>query len=256
MRNFLRKSGLTAVILVSLAAMAFLPQNVAQWIVLGAIVVFGTVKGVIYYLNNEEEIKSRFRNYTAKSKTKGRKKTSSDVSDEFKCLVMQLSHRVTDRLHSAFPESTWYWVDKPTVKLFTAGGRVRIATSKTKDFNEADVILDTYGRIEINMLNTKRVSEIIKKSDENANTDFTTDAQMWYEQCAQQVLTAIITDLNARGTKLLCINEDGSIVIGDNEQIGKLDAFPSKNLWKKLVEIFTENGLSAVENEHGIQLGW
>ena len=32
MRNFLRKSGLTAVILVSLAAMAFLPQNVAQWI--------------------------------------------------------------------------------------------------------------------------------------------------------------------------------------------------------------------------------
>ena len=52
MRKFLKKSGLTAVILVSIAAMTFLPKNVAQWFVLGSIVVFGIAKGVVYYLSN------------------------------------------------------------------------------------------------------------------------------------------------------------------------------------------------------------
>ena len=44
MRKAMKKSGLTTVIIVSLAAMAFLPKNVAQWVVLAAIVVFAAVK--------------------------------------------------------------------------------------------------------------------------------------------------------------------------------------------------------------------
>ena len=253
MRKFLKKSGLTAVILVSIAAMAFLPKNVAQWVVLGAIVVFGVAKGVTYYLNNEDEFKRKRESRISRAK---KSKTALAIPLEFKYAVNQLSHRVTDKLHSAFPEGTWHWVDKPTSKHFTDGGRIRIATTKTEGFNEADVILDTYGRIEIKMLRADSVSDIIKASDANADTDFTVDTKMWYEQCGQQVLTEIITDLNARGTKVLCINEDGSIVIDDDKQVGMLKAFPSKNLWSKLISIFEESGLKAVENEHSIQLGW
>ena len=253
MRKFLKKSGLTSVILVSITAMAFLPKNVAQWVVLGSIVIFGVSKGVIYYLNNEDEFKRKRERRAVKAKGS---KSAPVVPLEFKYAVNQLSHRVTDKLHSAFPEGTWHWTDKPTAKLFTDGGRIRIATSKTEDFNEADVILDTYGRIEIKMLKTNSVSDIIKASDENADTDFTVDAKMWYEQCGQKVLTDIITDLNARGTKILCINEDGRIIINDDEQVGMLKAFPSKNLWSKLISIFEESDLKAVENEHSIQLGW
>lgn len=253
MRKLLKKSGLTAVILVSIAAMTFLPKNVAQWVVLGSIAIFSIAKGVIYYFNNEDEFKRKRERCAVRAKSS---KNAPVVPLEFKYAVTQLSHRVTDKLHSAFPEGTWHWTDKPTAKLFTDGGRIRIATSKTEDFNEADVILDTYGRIEIKMLKTNSVSDIIKSSDKNADTDFTVDTQMWYEQCGQKVLTDIITDLNARGTKVLCINEDGSIVIDDDKQVGMLKAFPSKNLWSKLVSIFEESGLKAVENEHSIQLGW
>ena len=51
----MKKSGLTTVIIVSLAAMAFLPKNVAQWIVLAAVVVFAAVKGISYYIEHKDE---------------------------------------------------------------------------------------------------------------------------------------------------------------------------------------------------------
>ena len=55
----MKKSGLTTVIIVSLAAMAFLPKNVAQWVVLAAIVVFAAVKGISYYAEHKDEISAK-----------------------------------------------------------------------------------------------------------------------------------------------------------------------------------------------------
>lgn len=254
MRNYLNKSGLTAVVLISIAAIAFLPKNLSQWVVFGTIAIFGLYKAIIYILNRENEFTHSREKLM--SKERNRVKNSPVIPLEFKYAVQQLSHRVTDKLHSAFPESTWYWGEKPTAKLFTDGGRVRIVTQNTNSYNEADVILDTYGRIEIKMLETSTVSDIIKANNENAETEFTVDAREWYEKCAQDVLRDLITDLNARGTKVLCINEDGSLVINDDEKVGMLRAFPAKNLWKKLTDIFNESGLTTVENEHSIQIGW
>lgn len=254
MRKAMKKSGLTTVIIVSLAAMAFLPKNVAQCVVLAAIVVFAAAKGVSYYSEHKDEFFAK--KEKIRSKDKKSKKFKPETEPVLNYAITQLSHRVTDKLHSAFPEGSWHWVERPSVKLFAEGGKVRIATSKTEEFNEADVILDTYGRIEVEMLKTDSVSKIIKRTDETADTNYTVDAEAWYSQCAQKVLTDIITDLNAHGTKVLCIKKDGSMVVDDDKQVGTLKAFPSKNLWKKLVGIFEENGLMAVENEDSIELGW
>ena len=254
MRKAMKKSGLTTVIIVSLAAMAFLPKNVAQWVVLATIVIFAAVKGISYYAEHKDEISEKKKKI--KSKVKKSKKSKPETEPVLNFAIIQLSHRVTDKLHSAFPECSWHWVERPTVKLFAEGGKVRIATNKTEEFTEADVMLDAFGRIEVKMLKTDTVTKIVKATDKNADTDYTVDADAWYSQCAQKVLTDIITDLNARGTKVLCIKEDGSMVINEDEQVGTLKAFPSKNLWKKIVSIFEDNGLMAVENEDCIELGW
>lgn len=252
MREFLKKSGLRTIILVSIAAIAFLPKDTAQWVVLGAILLFAASKVVVYYLEHKIEIYAK--NQKAKSGKKKCAESESEMALNF--TIIQLSHRVTDRLHTLFPECTWTWVDKPTLNFFAKGGRLRIATNKTEEFKEADVILDIFGRIDIKMLNSDSVTELIKAVDKNADTDYTVDVDVWYTQCGQKLLTEIITELNAGGTKVLCINEDGSIVIDDNKQVGTFKTFPSKNLWRKLISIFEENGLNAVENEHSIQVGW
>ena len=248
----MKKTGISTVILVSLAAMAFLPKNVAQWVILFAIVVFGVVKGISYFYGHKDEFSKK----KTKIKSAFRKKFCDESNTILWHTIMQLSHRVTDILHSAFPESSWQWVERPTLKDFSEGGIVRIVTNNTEEFNEADVILDPYGRIEIKMLKAETVSRIIKATDKNADTSYTVDAEAWFSQCAQKVLTDIITELNACGTKILCIKEDGSMVIDDGKQVGMLKAFPSKNLWKKIVSIFETNGLMAVENEDCIELGW
>lgn len=252
MRKYLKQSGVAGIILITIAAIAFLPKTIAQGVILAAFTVFFISKGTLYVLDNKEMFTHKRENLTSKRQ----RKNAPVIPLEFKYAVNQLSHRVTDKLHSAFPEATWHWLEKPTAKLFTDGGRIRIATEKSENFTEADVLLDTFGRIEIKMLEVNSVSDIVKATSENAETEFTVDTRVWYEQCGQKVLTDIITDLNARGTRNLCINEDGSIVIDDNKQVGTLKAFPAKNLWKKLAGIFEDSGLTVVENEHSIQLGW
>ena len=249
MRNYLKKSGLAAVILLSIVAATFLPRSIAQWVIIGEIIVFGIVKGVEYWLFHKDE-------FFRKRRITAARKNNSETDNAFKYAVIQLSHRITDKLHSAFPESSWSWLEKPTAVLFADGGRVRISTSKTESYNEADVMLDAYGRIDIKMLETKSFSEIVKDTDEKADTDYTFDAKAWYEQWGQKVLTDIITELNAKGTRVLCINEDGTVVIDDDKKVGTLKSFPTKNLWKKLVSVFEESGLTAVENENSIQIGW
>ena len=256
MRKAMKKSGLTTVIIVSLAAMAFLPKNVAQWVVLAAIVVFAAVKGISYYIEHKDEFAQKKEKLKSEVRKNKKSKAKSEAEPVLNYAITQLSHRVTDKLHSAFPECSWHWVERPTVKLFAEGGKVRIATKKTEEFTEADVMLDAFGRIEVKMLKTDTVTKIVKAADEKADTDYTIDPETWFSQCAQKVLTDIITDLNARGTKVLCIKEDGSMVVDDDKQVGTLKAFPSKNLWKKIVSIFEDNGLMAVENEDCIELGW
>ena len=254
MRKLMKKSGLTTVILVSLFAMALLPKNVSQWVTLLAVITFAAVKcGSYISARKEEFFGNKEKNNSA---CKESKTSENDTSEMLNYVTVQLSHRITDKLHSAYPNAMWQWKERPTVKLFAEGGRVRVTTNNTDEFTEAEVILDIYGRIEIEMLKTNSVSEIIKESDTNADTNYTIDADIWYSQCAQKALTDIITDLNARGTKSLCIKADGSLVIGENNQVGVLKAFPAKNLWNKIVSIFEENGLMAVENENGIEIGW
>ena len=254
MRKYLKKSGLAAVILVTVAAIAFLPRYAAQWIVAGAIAAWGITNLVIYFLNRQKHLPRKQVRFSPPVRTGN--SVQKRIPTDFRYAVMQLSHRVTDKLHSAFPDGTWRWADEPTAKLFMDGGRARILTVNTEDYNEADVILDSFGRIDIKMLKTDRVSDLIKAKAEDAETDYTVDVKMWYEQRGQQVLTNLITDLNARGAKTICIQEDGSITTDQDEQIGLLQAFPTKNLWKKLIEIFESEGLKAVEDEHSIQLGW
>lgn len=250
----MKKTGISTVILISLAAMAFLPKSVAQLVILAAIVLFAAIKGISYYSEHKDEFSKK------KTKIRSAIKKNKKSGDESNAIlwhaIMQLSHRVTDKLHSAFPESSWQWVERPTLKDFAEGGIVRIVTNNTNEFNEADVIIDPYGRIEIKMLKAETVTKIIKSTDKNADTDYTVDADTWFSQCAQKVLTDTITELNACGTKVLCIREDGSMVIDDGKQVGMLKAFPSKNLWKKIVSIFEDNGLMAVENENSIEIAW
>lgn len=253
MRDYLKKTGLSAVILVTIGSIVFLPKQAAQWVILTAFIVWGILNGILFYLNHGKFFQIK--------KVKKIVKPVENVKDEKKSIdlklaVVQLSHRVTDKLHSAYPKSTWQWSEQPDAELFSKGGRIRIATTDTEEFNEADVYIDAIGRIDIKMLKSNGINDIITSSSENAETDFTVDPQVWYDQRGKSMLKELITDLNARGTKCISIDEKGSVTLENSQQVAILDAFPTKNLWKKLIELFEADQLKSVETENSIMLSW
>ncbi len=254
MREYLRKSGLAAMIVASIISVALLPKNVSQWIVLVIVGVWAVTNAVLFCLRHKEFFKSKSFKRAAKAPRRGRK--TSEYPLDFKYSRIQLGHRITDRIHSAYPDGTWDWKDKPTASLFTDGGSMRITTANTDVFTEAEVMVDSIGRIEVNMLEVTSIKDIVKTVCENAEPDYTVDVKTWYDQRAASYLTELITDLNSKGTKTLTIDEKGCIKIDDDKEVGLLNAFPAKNLWKQLIGVLEGEELKAVEVENGIQIGW
>lgn len=255
MRTYLRKTGIAAAILVAVCAIAFLPKQVSQWVVLSAVALCAIWNGIRFTLSNNEFFKDK-RIENSEETVSEKACTIDDTSEYLKYTIQQLSHRITDKLHSAYPDSSWRWAEKPTMQLFTSGGRIRITTSDTEEFNEADVLLDSIGRIDILMLKTSQIGEVISAVSENAEKDFTVDPEIWYEQRGRQALMDIISDLNARGTKNIKIGEDGCITLENSQQVAALEAFPAKNLWAKLIELLERDNLKTVEADDSIQVSW
>lgn len=255
MRAQLRKSGLNIVIILSIIAIAFFPKQVSQWVVLGVVSVWALIHIAFFCIKHKTFFESKKLQFKSAENNK-KEEPDNLIAESFYSALLQLSHRITDKLHSAYPEATWNWKDKPNSAFFMNGGRLRIATMNTDSFNEADVIIDKLGRIDIRMLQSSGISDVMKSVTDKAETDFTVDVEVWYEQRGKQVLVDVITDLNSRGTKTLTISEDGSITTEDDIEVGNLAAFPAKNLWEKLIDILVKDNLNAEEKNGKLQLNW
>ena len=256
MKMYLRITGITAVILVAIAATAILPKQIAQGAILCAVLLCGIWNGIRFIMKHKEFFKSKNLVKVMKADEEQNKTAEKTQDDYLKYAVFQLSHRITDKLHSAYPDSSWQWTEKPSFQLFITGGHIRIMTMQTEEFNEADVQIDSIGRIGIQMLKSSPIEEIITANSENAETDFTVDPAVWYEQRGRKLLFDVITDLNAQGTKSVRIDESGRVTLADSSEVAKLEAFPTKNLWIKLIELLNGDQLKTVEVEDSIELSW
>lgn len=252
MKDYLRKTGLAAVIVISIAATAFLPKRISQWVILTALLVWlGTVLFAF--------VKKHRTDHPARVREKRNTSYEKSITAQEKAhkgIEMHLSHRITDKLHSAYPDATWRWKSGLTSSFLENGGSARIETSNTDEFNEADITVDSFGRISVEMIKSQGIGSVIQGEDENANIDYTTDVSVWYDAKGKALLTDIINELNAKGSKSLTICEDGNVIIGEGESVGVLPAFPTKNLWTKLSEIIEGEGLKIVQNETSLEIGW
>lgn len=254
MRDYLKKTGLTAVILITVGAIVFFQKQTAQWIILAAFSIWAIINGILFCVNHKDFFQIK-KSKKSSNLIKNAEETN-DEEKETKYAVQQLSHRITDKLHSAYPDSVWNWSDKPDIKLFAEGGRFRISTMNTDEFDEADIFIDAIGRIDIKMLKSNGINEIITAKSEYAETDFAIDPVVWYEQKGKTMLTELITDLNAQGAKSISIDEKGNVTLENSQQVATLEAFPTKNLWKKLIELFEAEELKSVETEDSLILSW
>lgn len=194
-------------------------------------------------------------------KRKHKKAPAPGPSDSIRmALLCQLSHRITDKLHSAYPDATWDWEKRPSTERLLSGRAVRLCVSHAGEFTHAEVCIDAYGSLRLKMMRIEPFGQTGNgQGNEPSPEPPVVDCSSWYELIGANVLNELITDLNARGYSSLSINEQGEIFIFENEKPVLKDTFqnfPSKNYWEELSGIFMENELQTEITDTALQLSW
>lgn len=169
-------------------------------------------------------------------------------------LLCQISHRVTGKLQSAYPNATWNWERQPIISDFLDGTILRIQTKNTNEFNHAELCLDQYGNLRLQML----VIEPLKKSSE-PQKEPSVDPQAWYDLIGRSILEKVIQDVHSRGYQKLFINEQGEVYITEGKQKEvkeTFEHFPPRVHWAALTDILKTDELAAVETDNGLELTW
>lgn len=174
-----------------------------------------------------------------------------------RALIRHINHRITDKLRSVYPDAFWDWAEKPTVSFITEGGSRRITVSGAGEYNFAEVKLDRFSNITLDLM---KVIPCSKANPDEVVTDYPVDVECWYSNNAQSTLENVIGDLNAKGVTSLTIDVNGEVsaMEGEKKTIqAKLDNMPAKASWKALVDMLTEKyELKATVGKNIIRVSW
>ena len=195
----------------------------------------------------------------AAKEDKQAKQEAKDTRPVELVMMLHVNHRITDHLHTIYPNATWAWMEKNPQHLALYGGIGRIRVNGVEDYEYADVKIEPTGNITCSMVKQMPELRIERKAESSASTKQPLNPQIWYEKQGRTVLQNVITDLHSRGHAALTVSEDGSILIQENEEavtVTHLADFPARNYWNQLVQVFQRDGLAAKIEPKGLQLTW
>ena len=162
--------------------------------------------------------------------------TGNGNSDLETILIRQISYQITDTLQSAFPEATWEFAEPLRLSHLLDGDAIRLSTRNTGNHNFAEVSMDEYGSLHLQMLTVS-----------------------WYSLIGKPFLVEMIGNLQAKGHQKLFIGEQGDVYIlnGKEPEVkGKLEHFPPKAYWPALLQVFADDELEAAETENAVEITW
>ena len=174
-------------------------------------------------------------------------------------LSLHVNLRITEHLHTIYPKATWAWLNKDPLKLILEGGIGRIRINGADDYEFADIKIEKSGNIGCSMIKHTHDFKANRIADATSPAAQPLNPQIWYEKQGRTVLQNVITDLHSRGHSSLTVNQDGSILIHENEDIiaqNRLADFPERAYWPQLIQVLQRDGLAAKIEPKGLQLTW
>lgn len=188
----------------------------------------------------------------------GRKTHAHDRNPDLETILLrQISYQITDYLQSAYPDATWEFAEEMKLPRLLNGRPTRISTRNTGEYNFAEVSMNQYGSLHLQMLT---VSALKRKGDRAASPDTPkVDPASWYSLIGKPFLVEMIGNLQAKGHQKLFIGEQGDVYIlnGKEPEVkGKLEHFPPKAYWPALLQVFADDELEAAETENAVEITW
>ena len=174
-------------------------------------------------------------------------------------LLHQINCCITAMLRAVYSEAVWDWDEKPTARYINEGECRRIKLGNAGEYNFAEIHIDKYSNIKLQLLKAAPCGEA-KSSADAIVSDFDVDVEFWYSNYAKKILENIIGELNGRGIHSLEINAEGEIHAQEgkaNILHGKIEKMIPQSSWEALVEFFkTKLELKADANDTGICVSW
>ena len=172
-------------------------------------------------------------------------------------LTRQISYQITDHLKGSYPDATWEFVSPFRLSDLLDGHSIRLVTYNTGTYNFAEVSMDQYGNLNLQMMTVEALKQRGKK--DSPSEDSSINPQAWYSLIGKPMLIHLIGDLQAKGYQKLFINDQGDVYVlnGKEPEIkGRLEQFPPKDYWSVLSDIFADDDLTATETEKSLELSW
>lgn len=256
MKKSNRKKFLQFVVLVLFVAALFVPQNANRGLIAGiALIGIGVTLLSFFLPLLWGHLKAIERH---KKRTSKRLEPTTDRPDLEMLLMRQIKFQITGKLKEAYPDATWDFVKEESLSRLLDGEPMRIRTRNTESYNFAEVLMDHYGSLTLQMMTIEALQKTLP-SEESTDTPPHVNPQSWYSLIGKPTLMELIGDLQARGYEKLFINEQGDVYIMNDtepEIRGTLVHFPPKDYWSELTDIFLKDELHADETEQALELSW
>ena len=218
-----------------------------QWILFLA--VFGAWAGFLLLRRRlRRAVASRRHGPARKNRKKGPRGPAAES-----LLLGHLNWRITEKLQSVYPEAAWQWQTADPVRI-ASGGIARILLYGAGGHTHADVAVDGYGRIALDLLEVTPLRTLPGNPP-----PCPVNPAEWFDRHGRHALTALINELNPRGYTRMYLRENGEVFTlrGGNEFVEEtLQHMPGKALWQELCAVITRMGLSAEEESDRIAISW
>ena len=248
MREFMKKAVMVFVTIWIL--MAIIVPKVYLKVAFGSSLLLA-ILFVAYWLRKEQQV----------MKKEKPKMQVIDVGPDYKKLfVQQTYYRIQEKLRTKFPNVSVEISESELYKIACEGKTIYAAIDQAEHYTHLSVALAKNGDLIMNLFSLVNLDMIHQTTDQIQQViEEDTQVEQWFERKGQQLLTELLTNMNARGYSKISINEEGDVMVREDGRNCVKDYFkeiPPKKDWQKLKELMSKDGVNVQVSARYLKFAW
>ena len=184
-----------------------------------------------------------------------------DVGPDYKKLfVQQTYYRIQEKMRTKFPNVSVEISESELYKIACEGKTIYAAIDQAEHYTHLSVALAKNGDLIMNLFSLVNLDMIHQTKDQiQQEIEEDTQIEQWFERKGQQLLTELLTNMNARGYSKISINEEGDVMVREDGRNCVKDYFkeiPPKKDWQKLKELMSKDGVNVQVSARYLKFAW
>ena len=184
-----------------------------------------------------------------------------DVGPDYKKLfVQQTYYRIQEKMRTKFPNVSVEISESELYKIACEGKTIYAAIDQAEHYTHLSVTLAKNGDLNMNLFSLVNLDMIHQTTDQIQQViEEDTQVEQWFERKGQQLLTELLTNMNARGYSKISINEEGDVMVREDGRNCVKDYFkeiPPKTDWQKLKELMSKDGVNVQVSARYLKFAW